>query len=57
MNILSVYDSSFDEYGKVLEGYDMSELVEKMQEIEMPTAGTAYEPCIESLETCAVFAR
>ena len=55
MNILSVYDSSFDEYGKVLEGYDMSELVEKMQEIEMPAAGTAYEPCIESLETCAVF--
>ena len=55
MTIQSVYDSEFAQYGKVLKGYDMSELLEKMREIGMPDEGTAYRPGIESLESCSVF--
>ncbi|MBP5163431.1 MAG: DUF4867 family protein [Spirochaetales bacterium] len=50
MLIQSVYDSSFREYGKVLEGYDNTCLIRRMAEIAMPESGTAYRPSIDSLE-------
>ncbi|MBQ4281306.1 MAG: DUF4867 family protein, partial [Spirochaetales bacterium] len=50
MLIQSVYDSSFREYGKVLEGYDNTCLIRRMSEIPMPESGTAYRPSIDSLE-------
>lgn len=55
MEFLSVFDPAFAPYGKVLEGYDTAELLEAMRKIELPAAGTAYEPGIASLEACAVF--
>ena len=56
MHIYSVADAEFKPYGKVLEGYDTAELLAAMEKIEMPAEGTAYEPGIDSLEACAVFA-
>ena len=55
MHIYSVADPEFKAYGKVLEGYDMAELLAAMEKIDLPASGTAYEPGIESLEACAVF--
>lgn len=56
MEILSVYDEAFREYGKVLEGYDCAELLAAMEKIPMPVAGVSYEPSIASLEDCGIFA-
>ena len=56
MKIYSVTDPEFKPYGKVLEGYDTKELCEAMAKIEMPAEGVAYEPGIDSLEACAVYA-
>ncbi len=55
MHIYSVTDPEFKAYGKVLEGYDTTELDEAMKQIEMPEEGTAYKPGIESLEACGIF--
>ena len=55
MTIYSVFDPEFREYGKVLTGYDTSELVEAMKKVEMPSEGVAYEPWIDSLEACKIF--
>lgn len=54
MKIYSVYDPEFAGYGKVLEGYDTSELTRAMDEIALPEEGVAYEPWIDSLEKCAI---
>lgn len=55
MKIYSVSDPEFAPYGKILEGFDTSELLEEMKKIPMPESGTAYEPGIASLEACTVF--
>ena len=54
MKIYSVYDKEFKPYGKVLDGYDTSELIDAMNKIELPESGTAYEPSIGSLEECSI---
>ncbi|MBR4223270.1 MAG: DUF4867 family protein [Oscillospiraceae bacterium] len=56
MKVYSVFDPEFAEFGKVLEGYDTSALVAAMNDIALPESGVAYEPWIDSLEKCAVFA-
>ena len=55
MQIYSVFDPVFSEFGKVLECYDTAELVEAMKKIDMPAEGVAYEPGINSLEACGIF--
>ena len=55
MKIYSVYDPEFKSYGQVLSGYDTRELCQAMLNIDLPEAGTAYEPGIDSLEACAIF--
>ena len=55
MKIYSVYDPEFRPYGKVLDGYDVSELRRAMMEIPLPESGTAYAPGISALESCSVF--
>ncbi|MBP3808107.1 MAG: DUF4867 family protein [Eubacterium sp.] len=54
MTIYSVFDPEFAEFGKVLEGYDTSELVKAMEAVDMPAEGVAYEPWIDSLEACGI---
>lgn len=55
MKVYSVYDKEFASYGKVLDGYDTSELINAMNNIELPAEGVSYEPGIASLEACAIF--
>ena len=55
MKIYSVSDPEFRPYGKVLTGYDTTELVAAMNAIPLPENGTAYEPAIASLEACRIF--
>ena len=55
MQIYSVYDPAFRCYGKVLRNYDTTELVDAMNNIPLPEAGTNYDPSIMSLEACDVF--
>ena len=55
MKIHSVFDAEFKPYGKVLAGYDTSELLQAMAAIPLPEAGTAYEPGIPALEVSDVF--
>lgn len=55
MEILSVSDAAFAPYGKVLSGYDFTDLTAEMLNIPHPVQGTAYLPSIASLEACQVF--
>ena len=55
MQIYQVTDPEFREYGKVLSGYDTSELIAAMEKVDMPAEGVAYEPWIDSLEACGIF--
>ena len=56
MKFYSVSDPAFKLYGKVLTGVDTAALIAAMQTIPMPESGTAYEPGIEALETCGIYA-
>ena len=46
----SINDSDFKKYGKVLKGYDASEIIEKMGETPLPS-DVVYEPSIKELES------
>ncbi len=56
MTIYSVYDPEFKAYGQVLAGYDTEELQKAMDAIPLPEEGVAYEPGIDSLEACGIYA-
>lgn len=47
----SVHDPIFKKYGKVLH-MDLSDLGEAVAALPMPEQGSAYEPSIDSLESC-----
>ena len=50
MEILKVTDAEFKTYGKVLEGYDMTDLLKAMEHAPLPLDEVIYEPSIEELE-------
>lgn len=51
MKIKSVFSHSFDKYGKVLQGYDVSALLKKLEEkTECPENAVIYEPGDADLE-------
>ena len=55
MKIKSVFGSSFVRYGKVLKGYDVKELLEKLNSsTEKPLDKVIYEPGDSGLEALAV---
>lgn len=49
VKIQSVADASFRKYGKVLEGYDLSELLKEMKHTPVPE-DVIYVPSVEELE-------
>ena len=57
MKIVPITDPAFVPYGKVLEGYDVAELLAAMRRIPMPEDGVSYEPGIDALEACAIFSK
>jgi len=55
MKIKSVFSHSFEKYGKVLKGYDVKELLEKLDETtKKPDNAVIYEPGDAGLESLAV---
>ena len=55
MKIYSVYDPEFKPYGRVLEGYDTTCLINAVKTIPLPESGTAYEPGIPVLEATCLY--
>lgn len=53
MNVVSVQDSEFRKYGKVLQGYDCTKLIKEMEHMPLPE-GVIYEPSIVELEKLEV---
>lgn len=51
--IKNVNDIEFKKYGKVLNNYDVKELLNKMEETPLPE-GVIYEPSIKELEELKV---
>ncbi|MDR2939915.1 MAG: DUF4867 family protein [Clostridiales bacterium] len=54
MEIKSVMDASFLQYGKVLDGYDFSELIGKMESVSLPK-DVVYVPSVPELEEGRAF--
>ena len=50
MKIESVFDASFRQYGKVVEGLHLDELLAALSKTEKPTDGVIYVPGDDSLE-------
>lgn len=50
MKINNVNDESFNTYGRVLEGYDVSRLLKEMEHTPLPAEGVIYVPSDEELE-------
>ncbi|MBE6569326.1 MAG: DUF4867 family protein [Ruminococcaceae bacterium] len=55
MKIYSVLDKEFAPYGKVLTGYDTTELLKALDETTPLPDGAGYEPSVPSLEYTAIF--
>lgn len=56
MKIKSVFSHSFEKYGKILRGYDVTTLLEKLDATtKKPTDSTIYEPSDKELEALPVF--
>ncbi len=54
MKLKSVSDPEFRKYGRVVKGYDCSELIQAMQTTPLP-GGVVYEPSDARLESLAIF--
>lgn len=55
MKIKSVFSKKFERYGKVLRGYDVGDLLQKLDETtEKPSDKVIYEPSDSGLESLAV---
>lgn len=54
MKVQSVFDEAFSQYGKVIAGYDFSELLTVLARTEKPSHGTVYQPGDPALESLAV---
>lgn len=55
MKIFSVFDPEFRAFGKVLEGYDFTELFRALKEIPLPEQGIRYVASAPELEALEVF--
>ena len=54
MKVYNVADPKFRRYGQVLQGYDFTELLKKMEETPLP-ADVVYEPSAEALEALPIY--
>lgn len=54
MKLYSVHDPEFSAYGKVLEGYDLTELLAALAKENCPSDGISYLPHVQALGNTAV---
>lgn len=57
IKIRSVSDAEFRKYGRVVEGFDCSELLTELKKTPCPVDGTIYTPSDENLEKLDIFAK
>ena len=56
VNVYSVFDDEFKPYGRIVKGYNFTELVDYMEnETEIPETGNVYVPSVEKMEKTAAF--
>lgn len=55
MEIMDVYDKAFASYGRIMEGFNVKELIEEMKKIPLPKQGTDYLASITEFEKLDVF--
>lgn len=56
VKIYSVFDDEFKTYGRILNGYDFSDLIHYMNnKTEIPYAGNTYVPSVPEMEKTGVF--
>ncbi len=53
MKLHRITDAEFKEYGTILEGYDYTELFEKLGKTSIPEIGIIYKASDKELESCA----
>lgn len=54
VRIYSVFDKEFLPYGRVVEGYDFTDLVDYMATAPVPDAGNVYVPSVKEMEATGV---
>ena len=54
MEIKQITEENFNRYGKLLKGYDFTELLTVMEKMPMPADDVVYVPSVEALESCKV---
>lgn len=54
MEIKLITEENFNRYGKILKGYDFTELLTVMEKMPMPADDVVYVPSVEALENCKV---
>ena len=57
MKVYKITDAEFSEYGQILEGYDFTEFLKALSELDIPDTGIIYEASVESLERDTEFAK
>ncbi|MBR3929875.1 MAG: DUF4867 family protein [Clostridia bacterium] len=55
MTIKPVTSRSFKPFGRVIKGYYLKSLMDRMQETECPSDSVTYVPSVESLESLPIF--
>lgn len=55
VKIHSVFDDEFKSFGKIVNGFDFSEIIAKMEQTEIPENGNVYFASVKELEDCSVF--
>lgn len=56
VEIHSVTDKCFESYGRVVTGYDFSDMITYMErETQIPENGNVYYPSVEAMEACPAF--
>lgn len=55
VKIHSVFDDEFKSFGRIVNGFDFSEIIAKMEQTEIPENGNVYYASVKKLEDCSVF--
>ena len=53
--IYKITDKEFNDYGKVLEGYDFNNIFNLLSELKVPEDGIYYQASVKALEADKVF--
>ncbi len=55
VTVYSVFDAVFQPYGRIVKGYDFTEICRYMEHTDIPANGNVYVPSVPDMESAAVF--